>query len=101
MTRKRVRESLGRVLCEQCPYCEGRGFVKSARTVTYEIFGKVRKMNLPRGTMAMIKANPDVAELLSYEERQGIEEIENAYGIQLIIKEDLRFHQENYEITIL
>lgn len=101
MTRKRVRESLGRVLCEQCPYCEGRGFVKSAQTVTYEIFRKVRKMNLSRGTIAMIKANPDVAELLSYEERQGIEEIENAYGIQLIIKEDIRFHQENYEITIL
>ncbi|MBF0505812.1 MAG: Rne/Rng family ribonuclease [Nitrospirae bacterium] len=101
MTRKRVRESLGRVLCEQCPYCEGRGFVKSARTVTYEIFRKVRKMNLARGTMAMIKANPAVAELLSYEERQGIEEIESGYGIELIIKEDMRFHQENYEITIL
>jgi ribonuclease G len=101
MTRKRVRESLGRVLCEQCPYCEGRGFVKSARTVTYEIFRKVRKMNLSRGTVAMIKGNPAVAEILSYEERQGIEEIENVYGIQLIIKEDIRFHQENYEITIL
>ncbi|MGD0283184.1 MAG: Rne/Rng family ribonuclease [Dissulfurispiraceae bacterium] len=101
MTRKRVRESLGRVLCEPCPYCEGRGFVKSPRTVTYEIFRKVRKMNLAQGAMAMIKANPAVAELLSYEERQGIEEIENAYGIQLIIKEDIRFHQETYEITVL
>jgi ribonuclease G len=101
MTRKRVRESLGRVLCEQCPYCEGRGFVKSERTVTYEIFRKMRKMSLAPGTVAMIKANPAVAELLSFEERQGIEEIESAYGIQLIIKEDIRFHQENYEITIL
>ncbi|HMK60033.1 MAG TPA: Rne/Rng family ribonuclease, partial [Dissulfurispiraceae bacterium] len=52
MTRKRVRESLGRVLCEQCPYCEGKGFVKSARTVAYEIFRKLRKMNLPSGKMA-------------------------------------------------
>jgi ribonuclease G len=101
MTRKRVRESLGRVLCEQCPYCEGRGFVKSARTVTYEIFRKVKKMSLACGTVAMIKANPVVAELLSYEERQGIEEIENSYRIQLIIKEDIRLHQENYEITVL
>ena len=61
----------------------------------------MRKMNLSRGTVAMIKGNPAVAEILSYEERQGIEEIENVYGIQLIIKEDIRFHQENYEITIL
>ncbi|MBZ0157254.1 MAG: Rne/Rng family ribonuclease [Alphaproteobacteria bacterium] len=101
MTRKRVRESLGRVLCEQCPYCEGRGFIKSARTVAYEIFRKVRKMNLASGTMAMIKANHAVAELLSDEERQGIEEIEEEYGIQLIIKEDIKLHQENYEITVL
>ncbi|MBI3592484.1 MAG: ribonuclease E/G [Nitrospirae bacterium] len=101
MTRKRVRESLGRVLCEQCPYCEGRGFVKSARTVAYEIFRKVKKMNLGSGTMVMIKANPAVAELLSDEERQGVEEIESAYAIQLIIKDDIRFHLENYEITVL
>ncbi len=83
------------------PVLRGPGFVKSPRTVTYEIFRKVRKMNLAQGAMAMIKANPAVAELLSYEERQGIEEIENAYGIQLIIKEDIRFHQETYEITVL
>ncbi|MEW6116584.1 MAG: Rne/Rng family ribonuclease [Nitrospirota bacterium] len=101
MTRKRVRESLGRVLCEQCPYCEGKGFIKSTRTVAYEIFRKLKKMNLISGSMAMIKAHPSVAELLSYEERQGIEEIEHTYGIQLIIKEDMRFHQENYEITVL
>ncbi|MFO0751773.1 MAG: Rne/Rng family ribonuclease [Thermodesulfovibrionales bacterium] len=101
MTRKRVRESLGRVLCEQCPYCEGRGFIKSARTVAYEIFRKIKKMNLAGGTMAMIKANHAVAELLSDEERQGIEEIEDTYGIQLIIKEDIKLHQENYEITVL
>jgi len=101
MTRKRVRESLGRVLCDQCPYCEGRGFVKSARTVAYEIFRKIKKMNLSSGTMAMIKAHPAVAELLYEEERQDLEEIENTYGIQLIVKEDTALHQENYDITVL
>jgi ribonuclease G len=101
MTRKRVRESLGRVLCEQCPYCEGKGFIKSARTLAYEIFRKLKKMNLPAGTTAMIKANPVVAELLSDEEHQGVEEIEATYGIKLIIKDHAHFHQENYEITTL
>jgi ribonuclease G len=38
MTRKRVRENLGRSLCEPCSYCEGRGFIKSTTTVCYEIF---------------------------------------------------------------
>lgn len=101
MTRKRVRESLGRVLCEQCPYCEGKGFVKSARTVAYEIFRKLKKMNLPGDTAVMIKANPSVADLLSDEERQGIEEIENMYGIKIIVKGDANLHQENCEITVL
>jgi ribonuclease G len=101
MTRKRVRESLGRVLCGQCPYCEGKGFVKSARSVAYEIFRKLRKMQLPSGKMAVITANSAVAELLSDEERYGIEEIENTFGIKLIVKEDFRLHQEHYEIIVL
>jgi len=101
MTRKRVRESLGRVLCEQCHYCEGKGFIKSSRTVAYEIFRKLKKMELSSGSAAMIKANPSVAELLSDEERNGIEEIENTYGIKLIVKGDINLHQENYEIAVL
>ncbi len=101
MTRKRVRESLGRVLCEQCPYCEGKGFVKSARTVAYEIFRKLRKMNLPGGKMAVITANSAVAELLSDEERYGIEELESTFKIKLIVKEDFKLHQEHYEISVL
>lgn len=101
MTRKRVRESLGRVLCEHCPYCEGKGFIKSARTITYDIFRKLKKMNLPGNTTVMIKANPAVADLLSDEERHGIEEIERIYNIKVIVKEDIKLHQENYEITVL
>lgn len=101
MTRKRVRESLGRVLCEHCPYCEGKGFVKSAPTVCYEIFRKLRKMSLPTGKTAMITANSAVAELLSDEERYGLEQIEKTFGIKLIVKEDFRLHQEHYEISVL
>lgn len=101
MTRKRVRESLGRVLCEQCSYCEGKGFIKSPQTVAFEIFRKLKKMNLPAGTKVTIKANPAVAELLSDDERQTIEEIENTYIIKLIIKEDVSLHQENYTIEAL
>ena len=101
MTRKRVRESLGRVLCEHCPYCEGKGFVKSPRTVAYEIFRKLRKMNLPSGKMAVITAHPAVAELLSDEEQYGIEEIENTFLIKLIVKADFKLHQEHYEISVL
>jgi ribonuclease G len=101
MTRKRVRDSLGRVLCEHCPYCEGRGIIKSTRTITYEIFRKLKKISPHRGATVIINANPAVAELLSDDERAGVEEIENAFNINIIVKEDQNIHQENYKISIL
>lgn len=101
MTRKRVRESIGRILCEPCPYCEGKGFVKSPQTLCYEIFRKITKLAAQGSEKVIVTANPSVAELLSDEERLGIEEIENKYGIKIIIKESTTLHQENYEITVL
>ncbi|MFI0653811.1 ribonuclease E/G, partial [Staphylococcus aureus] len=41
MTRKRTRESLEHLLCESCPTCQGRGYVKTAESVCYEIFREI------------------------------------------------------------
>jgi ribonuclease G len=101
MTRKRVRESLGRVLCEPCSYCEGKGFVKSPRSLCYEIFRRITKLARHGGEKVIVTAHPSVAELLSDEERSGLEEIESRYGLKVIIKEDDKLHQENYEIVEL
>lgn len=101
MTRKRVRESLGRVLSESCPYCEGKGFVKSSRTLCYEIFRKITKMAHHGGEKIIVTAHPSVAELLSDDERAGLEDIENRYGVKIIVREDSKLHQENYEINQL
>jgi ribonuclease G len=101
MTRKRVRESLGRVLCEPCSYCEGKGFVKSPRTLCYEIFRKISKIARHGGEKIIVTAHPLVAELLSDEERTSLEDIENRYGVKVIVKEDSKLHQENYEVVEL
>lgn len=101
MTRKRVRESIGRILCEQCTYCEGKGFVKSPRTLCYEIFRKIRMIPKRSGQKIVITAHPLVAEILSDEERQGLEELEADYGIKIIVTDNPKLHQENYEITTL
>ena len=101
MTRKRVRESIGRILCEPCPYCEAKGFVKSPRTLCYEILRKITKLAKHGSEKIIVTAHPSVAELLSDEERLGLEEIENRYGIKVIIKESIHLHQENYEIASL
>jgi len=101
MTRKRVRESLGRILCEPCPYCEGKAFVKSPRTLCYEIFRKIKKIARRGGEGIVVTAHPLVAELLSDEERPGLELIENLYNVKVTVKENRNFHQENYEVTVL
>lgn len=99
MTRKRVRESLGRILCETCPYCEGKGFVKSPETLCYEILRKVGKTAQSGAKTVVITAHPVVAELLTDEERQGLEEIEARHGLKIIVTADQNLHQEKYDIS--
>jgi ribonuclease G len=101
MTRKRVRESLGRVLCEACPYCEGKAFVKSPRTLCYEIFRKIKRLARRSGERIIVTAHPSVAELLSDEERQGLEDIESQYNVKVTVKGNSNLHQENYEVIVL
>ncbi len=101
MTRKRVRESLERTLCTTCPYCEGKGFIKSPDTLTYEILRTIKKMARHGSTKVIITAHPLVAELLSDEEMLGIEEIERQFGMKVIIRADHKMHQENYEVSSL
>ncbi|MDA8156929.1 MAG: Rne/Rng family ribonuclease [Actinomycetota bacterium] len=99
MTRKRVRESLTRTLLEPCPYCEGRGTVKSAVALCYEIFRKAEKMARHGIKKVIITAHPSVAELFLDDERQRLEDLESAYAMKVIVNENHALHQENYEIT--
>jgi ribonuclease G len=102
MTRKRVRESLERILCESCSYCDGKGFVKSPTTVCYEIFMELRRIGMTqKNCKIMISANPHVADLIYDDEREGIEEIERENGFKIIIKADKNYHQEYYEVATL
>lgn len=100
MTRQRVRESIGRTLCEACPYCEGKGYVKSRATLAYEIFRELRRamrdLSAERLTLVV---HPDVAAILFDEERQGIEELERKFRKEITITARPVFHQEQYEIV--
>ena len=101
MTRKRVRESLGRTLSTTCPYCEGKGFVKSPDTLCYEILRTIKKMAKHGSEKIIITTHPIVAEMLSDEEMLGIEDVESQFGVKVIIRADNKMHQENYEVTSL
>jgi ribonuclease G len=100
MTRKRIRESLGRMLCESCPMCEGKGFVKSPKTVSYEIFRKIKKTSIHKGSKVIITAHPLVADFLSEDQRVGLEEFEVTHGTEIIVKADSRLRRENFDINV-
>ena len=99
MTRKRVRESIGRTICEPCPYCDGKGYVKSRVSMVYEIFRELRRDmgNMP-GYRVTLLVHPHIAALLYDEERNGIEELERQFEKQITITARNNFHQEQFEI---
>jgi hypothetical protein len=76
LTRKRVRQSLERTLCEPCPYCSGSGMVKSVTTVCSEIYDEVRKL-APHfsGNAVSLRVNPDVARALRGDESAVLREL--------------------------
>lgn len=101
MTRKRVRESIGRLMCEPCFYCEGRGYIKSKITVCHEIFRELRREMLDiRGTKATVTVHPQVADLLYDEERRGLEDLEKKFKKRITVRAKPGFHQEQFEIII-
>lgn len=99
MTRKRTRESLGRTLTEPCLYCEGQGYLKSKHTLCYEILRQIRRAGtLHPHPVLVVRAHPDVAELLATTEQTYLDELEQKLQKRLVIQPDNSFHLEKYEI---
>ncbi len=102
MTRKRIRESLGRTLCEPCPYCDNRGYVKSSRTICYEVFRELRRAFTGADEKkALVTVNSVVADMLYDEERSGVEELEKEFQKKIVIRADPNLHQEQYEVVMV
>ncbi|PID71662.1 MAG: ribonuclease [Desulfobulbus propionicus] len=77
MTRKRLSESLSQSMCEPCFYCGGDGFLKSSRTICYDIFRKIsRDASKIECSNVAIKVHPMVADMLLDEEAVHVEQLE-------------------------
>jgi ribonuclease G len=101
MTRKRVRESLGRSLMEPCSYCEGEGYIKSKVTVCYDIFREISRIApLSKEKKVLVITQSDIADMLYDEERRGVEELETKFKKRVIIKGESEFHQEQFEVML-
>jgi ribonuclease G len=99
ITRKRVKQSLLKVLCEPCSECGGSGMVKSPQTICYEIQGEVKKMaRFLENKEITLRVHPEVAKVLKTNEASVINEIESSLKKEVIIKSDPLLHQEHFDI---
>jgi ribonuclease G len=102
MTRKRTRESLAHMLCEPCPVCEGKGIVKTPRSVAYDIFREIlreaRQFN-PREFRVV--ASPKVIELFLDEESQHLAGLSEFIGKPVSLQSEAAMAQEQYDIVLL
>ncbi|HTY62290.1 MAG TPA: Rne/Rng family ribonuclease [Acidobacteriota bacterium] len=101
ITRKRVKQSLERALCQPCPYCTGSGMVKSLSTTCYGIYHEIEKMRnyLDDRSELMIRVHPDVARALRETESIVVEEIRHLLKRDVVIKADPTLHIEHYNIV--
>jgi ribonuclease G len=99
VTRKRVKQSLERVLTEPCPYCTGTGTIKSSATVCYEILSEVKKVGSDLdGPGVLLRVNPDIARALQEEERGVLKDLKNMLQRDVIVKSDVHLHHEQFDV---
>ncbi len=101
MTRKRTRDTLTRVMCNPCPYCEGTGRVKTTLTVCYDLIRELMKsLSKAEGQNVLVYAHPEVTARLSGEDLDVVESLEDAYGKSIQIRSENNYHIEQFEIFI-
>ncbi|MEK6629961.1 MAG: Rne/Rng family ribonuclease [Acidobacteriota bacterium] len=102
ITRKRVKQSLERVMTEPCPYCSGTGVIKSAATICYEILDEVRKVGAELdGPGLVLRVYPDIAKALKEEESAVLRELQETIGKIVQIKADPHLHHEQFDVMAL
>jgi ribonuclease G len=99
ITRKRVKQSLERVLTEPCPYCSGTGVIKSSSTICYEILSEVKKVGPDlNGHRLLLRVNPDIARALKEEESAVLKDLRQSIGKDVTIKPDIQLHHEQFDV---
>lgn len=99
MTRKRTREDLRRQLGDPCPYCEGKGFLKSPETICYEIFRDIlREAQHIKGSSVTVLAHSTITNSLYDEERAALEDVEKQIKKRVQVQGMPDFHLEQFEV---
>ena len=102
MTRKRTRESLAHVLCEPCPTCGGRGEVKTARTMSYEVLRELlREARQFNAREYRVLASPAVIDLFLEEESGSLAMLSDFIGKPISLQVESGYTQEQFDIVLM
>ena len=102
MTRKRTRESLAHMLCEPCEMCQGKGIVKTARSVAYDILREIlREARQFSPKEFRVVASPSVIEILLDEESQHLAGLSDFIGKPISLHREAGMGQEQYDIVLM
>jgi ribonuclease G len=102
MTRKRTRESLEQILCEPCPLCDGRGSIKTAETVCYEIFRELlREARQYSPRQFVVLAAPDVVDAMLDQESTSVAQLEAFIRIPIKFQAETLYPREQYDVVLM
>ncbi|HEY0510407.1 MAG TPA: Rne/Rng family ribonuclease [Thermoanaerobaculia bacterium] len=100
VTRKRSRSNLERLLTQACPYCSGRGRIKSTATICLNLRKELLHL---RGRIAnselLLRVHPEIARALQQEERAILDELERSLGVHILIQSDPELHHERFDVV--
>ena len=102
LTRKRTRESLEHILCEPCPICQGRGVMKTAQTVCYEIFREILRESRQFDTdKFMVLASQLVIDMLLDEEAASLANLQEFIGKPVHLQVEPLYHQQQFDVVLI
>ncbi len=101
ITRKRVKQSLERTLCDPCPTCSGLGSLKSVTTVIFEILAEAKKMapGMEPQKDITLRVNPEVARTLKDRQNSFLQELETILKSRILVRSDGSLHRENFDVN--
>jgi ribonuclease G len=100
ITRKRSRANLERLLTQPCPYCEGRGRIKSLSTICLNLRRELLRTRRPLADgEVLLRVHPEVAQALQQEERAILDEVERSLSAHILLQSDPALHHERFDIV--
>jgi ribonuclease G len=100
ITRKRSRSNLERLLTQPCPYCQGRGRIKSVATICLNLRKELLHLRGRTGNSELLlRVHPEISRALQQEERAILDELERTLGVHILLQSDPELHHERFDVV--